>query len=338
MADLALPKSFVWGELAAFGRADAKAAREYFASAHEQDSILGAPPSEFIWGGGRLVDAWPASPDEDEYSRMKTSNVETLVIGGELDITTPPQVAAKALMPYLPNGRQVVLDGFAHTVDFWRYQPEAGSRLVNTFYASGTVDDSRYQPQRVDFTPSVGQPAMAKIAGGSIVGLAGLTVLSLFLLWLRVHRRGHIGRKSSPVLRSVFPAVLGLGGWVIGVVVAITTMPGVALDDGLLAALSIGVPVGLGIYLAWVHRDWSTETKLVGLAAAAGGAFVGAWLGFHAAVDMLALVAAIVGAIAGANLALILFAISRTEPAGSPETAAAADAHRGGEQALPTGS
>jgi hypothetical protein len=36
-----------------------------------------------------------------------------------------------------------------------------------------------------------------------------------------------------------------------------------------------------------------------------GGALVGAWLGFHAGTDLLALVTSIVGASAGANLALI---------------------------------
>jgi len=35
-----------------------------------------------------------------------------------------------------------------------------------------------------------------------------------------------------------------------------TALPGVPLDSELLAVLSVGVPVGLGIYWAWVHRDW----------------------------------------------------------------------------------
>jgi hypothetical protein len=37
---------------------------------------------------------------------------------------------------------------------------------------------------------------------------------------------------------------------------------------------------------------------------------VGAWLGFHAGADLLALVTAIVGAVAGANLMLIALDIS----------------------------
>jgi hypothetical protein len=59
-----------------------------------------------------------------------------------------------------------------------------------------------------------------------------------------------------------------------------------------------------------VHRDWSTKTKTTGFAAAAVGALAGAWLGFHATADLLALVTAIVGAAAGANLTLLALDIA----------------------------
>jgi uncharacterized membrane protein YeaQ/YmgE (transglycosylase-associated protein family) len=72
----------------------------------------------------------------------------------------------------------------------------------------------------------------------------------------------------------------------------------------------VGLPIGLGVYFGWVNRDWTARTKTTGLAAAVAAGLVGAWLGFHAAVDLLALVTAIVGAVAGANLALILLDIS----------------------------
>ena len=104
------------------------------------------------------------------------------------------------------------------------------------------------------------------------------------------------------MLRSVYPIVLGLGGWFVGVLIVVTTMPGTPLDDELLAALSVGVPIGLGIYWAWVHRDWSGPDQDRGFAAALAGALVGAWLGFHATTGLLALITAIVGATVGANL------------------------------------
>ena len=70
------------------------------------------------------------------------------------------------------------------------------------------------------------------------------------------------------------------------------------------------MPVGLGIYYAWRNRDWRPGRKTTGFAVAVAAGHVGSWLGFQAGTDLLALVTAIVGAVAGANLALILLDIS----------------------------
>jgi pimeloyl-ACP methyl ester carboxylesterase len=310
LADFFFPGSFVWGEYASVATLDAEAARDYFSSGRPDRYVnLGEAATAFGWGGGRLTDAWPAAPDAGEYSRVRTSEVETLLIGGELDVATPPQIARKELLPSLPNGRQVVLPGFGHSLDFWTYQPEAGSRLITTYLATGEVDESRYEPRAVDFTPEVTQTALGKGIGGAMVGLSLLTVLSLLWMALRV-RRGPFGRKASATLRAVYPIVLGLGGWFLGVLLVIATMPGTPLDSELLATLSVGMPVGLCIYWAWVDRDWPVKTRMTGFALALAGALAGAWLGFHAAVDLLALVTAIVGASAGANLALILLDVA----------------------------
>ena len=124
--------------------------------------------------------------------------------------------------------------------------------------------------------------------------------------------RGPFGRKSSVVLRAVFPLVLGLGGLCLGVLIVLTTNAGIALTDELVVASSVGVPVALGVYLAWMDRHSVTPTG-TGLAAAAAGALVGAWLGFSvtdAGFGFVAPFVAIVGATAGANLALLLLDIA----------------------------
>jgi len=311
LADIAFPTAFVWGEYAAAARADAQAASDYFSSGgQKRRSNLGYAATAFGWGGGRLTDGWPAVPDEGDFSSVRTSEVETLLIGGTLDFATPPQWATRDLLPHLPNGQQVVLDGFGHSFDFWTYQPEASSRLINTFFDSGKVDHSLYRPARVDFTPEVTQTALAKGIAGSMVGLGALTVLSLLWMARRVHKRGCFGRKASATLRSLYPMVLGLGGWFLGVLIVITTMPGVPLDNELLAVLPVAVPIGLGIYWAWVHRDRSATTKTAGFVAAMGGALLGAWLGFHATAGLLALITTIVGATVGANLLLIVLGMT----------------------------
>ena len=80
------------------------------------------------------------------------------------------------------------------------------------------------------------------------------------------------------------------------------------LDDVHLAVFSMGIPIGLGIYLAWVDRDRPTR---FGLAWAVVGALAGAWLGFHAGSSLMAVVTTTVGAAAGANLALLGLDIRR---------------------------
>jgi hypothetical protein len=305
LSDLAFPTVGVWGDYAAVARTDAQAARDYYSTAREPNSILGDPGTAFLWAGGRLLRDWPAAPGENQYSSMRTSKVETLLIGGELDFATPPQAATKELLPDLPNGRQVVLPGFGHSTTFWAEQSNAGSRLINTYLDSGRVDTSLYKKQRVDFTPEVTQAALGKGIAGTMVGLAGLVVLSLLWMPRRVHKRGRFGRKSSATLRSVYPIVLGLGGWFLGVLVVITTMSGVALDDPWLAVLSIGAPIALGLYFAWVNRDWSGRTKRAGFFAAAAGTIAGAWLGFNVIEGLPALFTSIAGATAVGNLLLL---------------------------------
>jgi pimeloyl-ACP methyl ester carboxylesterase len=305
LADLLFPKVFVWGQYASFGRADAQVARDYFATGAQDASNLGRAETSFAWGNGQMVDAWPAAPDENEYRQVRTSNAETLVINGELDFSTPPQNATKELLPYLPNGHEVVLPGIGHTGTFFTVQPAASNRLINTFFDSGKVDDSLYHPETVDFTPPNRLSDVAKIFVALALTLGAVTVLSLIGMGLWVHKRGHFGAKASVALRSAYSIIVGLGGWLLGSMIVLATLRSVSINDELVVVLSMGLPVGIAIYLAWVHRDWSAHNKGVGLTAAVAGALVGAWLGFNATGGVMALGTAIVGAVAGGNLVLI---------------------------------
>jgi pimeloyl-ACP methyl ester carboxylesterase len=309
MAQMAFPSAQVWGDVAAVARSDAAHARRFFARHADRGSVIGSPGTDLIWAGGRLLDAWPASPDENQYTRVRDSKVETLLIGGRLDFATPPQNARRELLPHLSNGRQVVLPGLGHTDDFWAYESAASNHLINTYLESGRVDTSRYTRARVDFTPSFSQGKIAKIVLAVMLSFAGLAALSLLWMPLRL-RRGPYGRKAGATLRSVQALVLGLGGWFLAVLIVLMAFPTVALDDQLLATLPVGIPIGLGIYAAWVNTSWSASTKGTGFAAAVGGALVGAWLGVNVTEGLIALVTTIVGAAAGANLTLIALDIA----------------------------
>jgi pimeloyl-ACP methyl ester carboxylesterase len=310
MADMAFPSAQVWGDAAAVARTDAAAARRFYARHENRGSVLGSPGTDLIWAGGKLLDAWPASPDENEYARVRDSKVETLLINGELDFATAPQWARRDLLPHLPNGQEVVLENTGHTGDFWESQSDKGTRMIEAYLDSGRVDRSLATRRPVDFTPTIGHGGIAEIVLGVMLGFGALTAVSLLLMWLRVHWRGGFGRKSSAVLRSLYPVVLGLGGWFVGALIVSTAMPDTSLDNELVAPLAVGIPVGLGVYLAWVDRDRTVRTKLTGLAAAAGGALLGGWLGLQATGELAALFTTIVGAIAGANLLLLALDIA----------------------------
>ena len=310
LAQVAFPSEQLWGDVAAAARIDVASARRLYSKPADPRSVVGRPGTDLIWAGGRLVDAWPANPDENQYAKVPDSDVETLVVGGELDVATPPQWATRELLPQLRNGHEVVLKNIGHTDDFWTYQQEASSRLINTFFDSGRVDRSLYRETSVDFTPAMSPGTLAAIVLAVLLARAALTLLSLVWMAVRVRRRGGYGRKASATLRALYPVVLGFGGWVLGVLIVLTTMSGVALDNELVAALSIGGPIGLGLYLAWVDGDWSSRTKITGVAAAVIGALVGAQLGFNATEGLVAVLATTAGAAAGGNLALVALDIA----------------------------
>ena len=306
------PRMQVWGDVAAVSRTDAAYARRFFASPDDRGSIIGTPGTDLIWDGGRVLDAWPASPDETEYNHVRNSNVETLVIGGRLDFATPPQWATRDLLPHLPNGRQVVLDNMGHTDDFWADEPAAGTHLINTYFDTGRVDTSLYKNTPIDFT-NFSQDWIAKIVLATMLGFGGLTVLSLLWMPLRAHRRGAFGRKSGTAVRSVYAFVLGLGGWMAGVLVVLTALPTVPLQDETLALVSIAVPVALATYYG-SKRTESYNGAIARFVAAAAGAAAGSWLGFHVTTGGFGLAApllAIVGATAMANLAVLALDIQR---------------------------
>lgn len=330
---LMLPDGPVWGDIGAASRADAAAAAQHFASGGKAGSILGNPGTDFMWAGGRTLDAWPANPDEARYSRMQTSDVETLVIGGNLDFTTPPEVATRELLPYLPNGHQVVLAELGHTIDFWSYQPEAGTTLVNTFLRTGAVDDSLYTHRTMDFWDGLSFADIARIAVASMALLALAAVASFVWMPLRVRRRGGFGPKAAGVLRSVYPVVLGLGSWSLLVLAGTVVWPAIPLMSETVVVLTVGVSVGLGIYWAWVRRDWSSSTRTAGMVVAVAASVAGALFGYPAGTAALSLLTTILGATLAANLALIVLDMvgARPGPApvdapdtgGTPDTAAA---------------
>jgi hypothetical protein len=147
--------------------------------------LLGSPASTLGWAA---ADSWPVNKIPDEYRSVRPSSVETLMLSGTLDVSTPAENARDQLLPFLENGEQIVLAEFAHTGDLYYHQPEATRHLLTTFFATGVVDSSRYTPNAVKFEPSWGMPLIAKLlVGGAVLGLVIIVLVSL-IIYRKVRR------------------------------------------------------------------------------------------------------------------------------------------------------
>jgi pimeloyl-ACP methyl ester carboxylesterase len=322
-AGAALPHGQVWGDVASIARIDAAYGKRLFANGVDHGSVLGNPGTRFLWSGGRLLNSWPANPDEKEYNSVRNSNVRTLLINGQLDFAAPPENATRQLLPHLPNGRQVVLPKLGHADDFWAYEPDASTHLIDSYLDSGRVDISRYTTNQLDFTPSNTQGRIAEIVAAVFVGFGALLVLSVLWFARRLRRGATFGQKTSVAVRSLFALLLGFGGWCVGVLIALVALPTVPITDSTLAVVSIAPPVALAVHTGWFR---STAPRGVGALTATACATVGAWLGYqvpHA--PGFGAVTAIIGATLAANLGLIAVDIATpvTRDATAPGSARA---------------
>lgn len=159
--NLFVPKAFVWGDFfAKGGSADLDIHRNYTADLRAPDSMVGSPISLLIWLP--LSQAWP----KDQLVEMKgpqPTDVETLLVSGSIDFSTPAEYATKELLPSLRNGKQVIVSEAGHVGDVWSVQPEATQRLLVSFYDTGVADDSLYKYEPMNFAVRLGFPLLAKI-------------------------------------------------------------------------------------------------------------------------------------------------------------------------------
>ncbi len=149
--DQIIPTSANWGDRASKAlSADYDPNRDYEADMDPAGSILGSPLSKEL---GVLKDVvWPIQPIPEEYRTLRISEVETLLVNGSIDFSTPVE-NARELLPFLPNGELVVLAEMGHVTDLVTRQPEALLHLLEAFYLSGEVDDSQFKYEPMNFTP-----------------------------------------------------------------------------------------------------------------------------------------------------------------------------------------
>lgn len=183
--DFMLAGSMNWADLMLKGgSADFTPGTNYRAVSRTETDILGAPMSQLVWGA--FSRGWPMI--DESYRQVQTSDVETLLVSGSLDFTTPPQPAQKELLPSLTRGRHVVISEQGHTDDFWKFQPEAAARLLTSFYDTGVADDSHYRYLPMSFEVKSSFPLIAKLSLAGII-LMGAVVVFLAVVLIRRQKK-----------------------------------------------------------------------------------------------------------------------------------------------------
>ena len=184
--DFMAPSLTTWGDWAAKGSIDYDPARDWIAEMYPPNSILGSPTSLLIGGAAQLRGGWPVAPIPDEFRDVQPSQVETLLVSGSIDYSTPSQFATEELLPSLSNGEQVILSEFGHFDDIWGFQKEAKRHLLVAFYDTGEVDESLFTYQPMDF--DVGLMSFPLLAKVLVIAVILVPLVLAALVWFIVRR------------------------------------------------------------------------------------------------------------------------------------------------------
>jgi pimeloyl-ACP methyl ester carboxylesterase len=189
--DFMFPSMITWGDLAAKAySADFDPKRDYITEMDPPNSILGSPFSKLLMSLG----SWPTAHIPDEFRKTRQSDVETLLLSGSIDFSTPAGYATHNLLPQLTNGKQVILKEMGHTHDLWTIERPATLHLLTSFYDTGVADDSQFTYAPMEFQVSWGFPKLAKI--GLVFMFLLITGIVLFVISI-INRVRH--RAAKPI-------------------------------------------------------------------------------------------------------------------------------------------
>jgi hypothetical protein len=193
--DFMIPSMVTWGYWAAKGSIDYDSARDWLTDMNPPNSILGSPISLMVGAAAQLRGGWPVAPMPDVYRQVQPTEVQTLLVSGSIDYSTPSQFADEELLPALSNGKHVILSEFSHFSDLWGFQTEATRHLLVTFFDAGVVDTSRFSVQPMAF--EVGWMSFPLIAKALVAAIILVPLLLVGLVWFTV--RGVKRQNASQV-------------------------------------------------------------------------------------------------------------------------------------------
>jgi pimeloyl-ACP methyl ester carboxylesterase len=193
--DYIIPSMGTWGDLASKATsADFDSSRNYRRDMEPPDMPLGSPMSTLLWGP-LSYSRWPTQGLHAEFRKPRQSDVETLLLSGSVDFSTPPEFATKELLPYLTRGQQIIFSECGHVNDLWYAHLENTRLILTSFYKSGVPNTSLNSYIPMDFSVSWGFPTIARAAIGILAFLV-VALAALIISLIQRHRRSHATRDT----------------------------------------------------------------------------------------------------------------------------------------------
>jgi len=182
-----------WGDFVGKAFVDFDPSVDYYEEMKLNSYIIGSPGAQFM----AVAKAWQVNTKDTLYAKPRNSDVESLLLSGNIDFSTPAEFARDELMPYLKNGKQYILSEYGHGGDIINRNYDAYVKAITSYYSKGEADMSGYKTQEVDFTPRMSYPQLAKIALGCVAGAILLVIGIVYLVRYIIRRRK---RKKLAVL------------------------------------------------------------------------------------------------------------------------------------------
>ncbi|NOT94242.1 hypothetical protein [Ferruginibacter sp.] len=150
--DIGIKSTGAIGEMSAKGfSADYQEGVDYRKTLKGNATVLGGNISIGYWG---IASAFKIKMIPEEYRKPRMSSTETLVISGDLDVSTPSDYARDELMPFLKNGEQLILRNMSHEdiITEALKSPD----LLSKYFDAGIVDKSSIIAiGTIDFKPKM---------------------------------------------------------------------------------------------------------------------------------------------------------------------------------------
>jgi pimeloyl-ACP methyl ester carboxylesterase len=186
--DYMMPSMQVWGDCASKAvSADFDSTRNYNTDmAARKNMPLGSPTSK-VWGSFKYG-KWPVKQIPEEYRKEQQSGVETLLLSGNIDFSTPAESATKRLLPYLKNGKQIIFSEYGHVGDVLYVNVEDSRLILKSFYNTGIADISLHTYIPMDFNVKWGFPVIAKAAVG-VISFLVIVLVAAIVWFIRRYRK-----------------------------------------------------------------------------------------------------------------------------------------------------